>query len=127
MRQNTVIHLLLGVAILAAMALLYVLLSPADQSGLSPSQWVLFAAFAAALTLAAFAPSVLRRLRGLPPPQPLSPSDIRFSILVTAAGCAVAVFGVSSGMLWLMALGIVLPSLSFMFRRPGVQRDAPMS
>jgi hypothetical protein len=127
MRQNTVIHVLLGVAVLAAIALLFVLLAAPDQPGLSSSQWVLIAAFALALTLAAFAPDVLRRLRGAPPPRPLTPSDIRFCILVTLAGCALGMFGVYCGMWWLMVLGITLPSLSFMVRSPRVQRDDPMS
>jgi hypothetical protein len=127
MRQNTVIHVLLGVAVLAAIALLYVLLAAPDQSGLSPSQWVLLAAFALALALAACAPSALRRLRGVPPPLPLTPSDIRFCVLATLAGSALGMFGVYSGMWWLMVLGIMLPPLSFMVRSPRVQRDDPMS
>jgi hypothetical protein len=123
MKQNTVIHILLGVAVLPAIALFYLLLAPPDQSGLSSWQWVLFAAFALALMLAAFAPTVLRRLQGLPPPQPLSPSDISFCILVAVVGCALALLGVHSGMWWMMVLGIMLAPLSFMFRSPRVPRD----
>ena len=112
MKQNTVIHILLGAAVLTGIALLCLLLAPPDQSGLSPSQWVLFAAIALVLVLAAFAPSLVRRLRGMPQPQPLSASDISFCILVTVAGCALAFFGVFSGMWWMMFLGIVLAPLS---------------
>jgi hypothetical protein len=117
MRQNTVIHILLGVAVLPAIALFYLLLAPPDQSGLSSSQWVLFAGFAIALMLAAFAPSVLRRLRGLPSPQPLSPSDIRFTIAVATILCTLAFFAV-------LAFGpfgslvIMLVPISFHLRFP---------
>ena len=127
MKQNTVIHILLGVAVLSALALFYLCLTPPDQSGLSSLQWVLFGAFALALMLAAFAPSLVRRLRGLPPPQPLSPSDISFCILVAVVGCALAFFGVYSGMWWMMVLGIMLAPLSFMFRFRRVPRDEQTS
>ena len=123
MKQNTVIHIVLGVAVLPAIALLYLLLAHDGQSGLSPSRWLLFAAFSLFLIVAAFAPSLVRRLRGLPAPQPLSPSDIRVCILVTVVGCALAFYGVFSGMWWLMMLGIMLAPLSFMFRSHRVQRD----
>jgi predicted metal-binding membrane protein len=122
MKQNTVIHILLGVAVLSAIALLYVLLARHGQSGLSPSGWLFFAALCLFLIVAAFAPSLVRRWRGLPGPEPLSPSDIGVYILVTAASCALAFFGVFSGMWWMMFLGFMLPPLWFMFRRPGAQR-----
>jgi hypothetical protein len=127
MKQSTVIHLLLCVAVLPAIALFYLLLAPPDQSGLLSSQWVLFAAFALALMLATFAPSLLRRWRGFPPPRSLSPSDIGFCVLVTVVGCALAVVGVFTGMWWMMVLGIMLAPLSFMFRKPRAPRDEQTS
>jgi predicted metal-binding membrane protein len=57
----------------------------------------------------------------------LSRSDIGFCIMVAMAGSAPAVIGVFSGMWWLMALGIMLAPLSFMFRggrkRPSEQKS----
>jgi hypothetical protein len=94
MKQNTVIHLLLGAAVLPAIGLLYLLLAHHGQAGLSPSGWALFAALSLMLILAAFAPSLVRRLRGLPAPQPLSPSDVRFSIALVAVLCPLTFFAV---------------------------------
>jgi hypothetical protein len=111
------------VAVLVGIALLYFLLAPPDQSGLSPSQVVLFLAIALVLVLAAFAPSVVRRLRGLRQAQLLSASDVGFCILVTVVGCALASFGVFLGIWWLTALAILLAPLSFIFRRPRVLRS----
>jgi hypothetical protein len=122
MKQNTVIHILLGVAVLPAVALLYVVLARHGQSGLSASGWLLFAALCLFLIVAAFAPSFVRRWRGSPAPEPLSPSDIRVCILVTVVGCALAFFGVFSGMWWMVVSAIMLPPLSFMFWRPRAQR-----
>jgi hypothetical protein len=77
----------------------------------------LFAAFAFALTLAAFAPTVLRRVRGLPPPPPLSPSDIRFSIAVALAVSALAFFAVrTQGPFG--SFVIMLVPIAFIFRFP---------
>ena len=114
--QNTIIHGLLGAAVLLALLLLYPLLAHNGQSNLSPSAWGLFGGAALTLASAAFLPSLVRRWRGLPSPPPLSRSDIRFVIMVSVVGCNLAVIGVFSEMWWLMALGIGLAPLSFMFR-----------
>ena len=114
--QNTIIHGLLGAAVLLAVVLLYMVLAHDGQPNLSPSGWGLLGGAALTLALATFLPSLVRRWRGLPPPPPLSPSDISFAIMVTVVGCALAVIGVFSEMWWLMALGIWLAPLSFMFR-----------
>jgi hypothetical protein len=122
--QNTVIHGLLGVTVLLAIVLLYLVLAHHGQPVLPPSRWILFGGVALALVLAAFLPSLVRRWRGLPPPQPLSPADIRLVIMVTLAGCALAFFGVFFDVWWLMAFGIMLPPLSFIWRNtPKQQRD----
>lgn len=114
--QNTVIHGLLAVAVLLALLLLYLVLAHHGQPALPPSGWILFVGIALVLALAAFLPSLLRRWRGLPPPPPLSPADIRLTIMVTLAGCALAFFGVFFEMWWLMAFAIMLPPLSFLRR-----------
>jgi hypothetical protein len=122
MKQNAAIHILLGVAVLSAIALLYVVLARHGQSWLSPSGWLCFAALSLFLIVAAFAPSLVRRWRGLPAPEPLSPSDIGVYILVTVMSCGLVFFAVLSGMWWMMVLAFMLPPLSFMFRRPRAQR-----
>ncbi len=114
--QNTVIHVLLGAAVLTAIALLYLGLARLGQTNLSPWKWTVFGGAALALVLAAFVPSLLRRWRGLPPPQPLSRSDIGFLVMVAIVAQALAMVGVFSEMWWLMAVGIGLAPLSFMFR-----------
>jgi hypothetical protein len=123
MKQNTAIHILLGVAVLTAMALLYAVLARPGQPGLSPSGWLCFAALCLLLIVAAFAPSLARRWRGLPAPEPLSASDIGAFILLTVVSCAVAFLGAFSGMWWMMYLAFVLPGLWFMFRKLRSQRQ----
>ncbi|MCK4283957.1 MAG: hypothetical protein KAX44_06540 [Candidatus Brocadiae bacterium] len=124
MKQNTVIHILLGMAVLAAIPLLYLLLAPHGQTKLSPSQWAMFGGLALALVLAVFVSSLLRRLRGPVPPQLLSPADIRFCVLVTVVTCALVFFGVwACGPLGSLAMMLVPLSFTFRFRRPRVQRD----
>jgi hypothetical protein len=120
--QNTIIHVLLGAAVLTAIALLYLGLAHYGQMNLSPLGWTGFGTAALALVLGAFLPSLLRRWRGLPPPQPLSSSDIGFLVMVTIAAQALAVIGVFSEMWWLMTLGIMLAPLAIMLRFPRVQR-----
>lgn len=85
MKPNTAIHLLLGVAVLTAMGLLYLIVIHPGQPGLSPSRWALFAVLSLILILAAFAPILVRRWRGLPAPQPPTPSDVRFFIALIAS------------------------------------------
>jgi hypothetical protein len=115
--QNTIIHALLGAAVLLAIALLYLLLvHNAQANNLSPVEWTVFGGAALALGLAAFVPSLLRRSRGLPAAPLLSRSDIGFCIMVALVGCVLAVVGVFSEMWWLMTLGIMLAPMSFMFR-----------
>jgi predicted metal-binding membrane protein len=122
--QNTVVHGLLGAAVLLAILLLYLVLAHPGQPVLPPSRWILFGGLALALALAAFLPSLVRRWRGLPPPQPLSPADISLVIMVTLAGCALAFFGVFFEMWWLMAFAIMLPPLFFIWRNaPKQQHD----
>jgi hypothetical protein len=116
MKQNTVIHILLGVAVLLGIALLSLVLGLRSQMRLSLWEWILLGGVALAMVLAAFLPSVIGRFRGLPPPQPLSRSDIGSCIMVVLVGCALAVVGGFSGMWWLGTLAITLPPLWFMFR-----------
>ncbi len=122
--QNTIIYAFLAAAVLLGMVLLYLMLAHHGQPMLSPSGWLVFVGAALTLLLAAFLPSLVRRLRSLPPPGPLSPSDIRFCIVVVVVGCDFVAVGVFSGIWWLMALGIMLAPLSFMFRSAAQrQRD----
>ena len=114
--QNTVLHGLLGATVLLALLLLYLSLVHHGQAVLPPSGWILFGGIALALVLAAFLPGLVRWWRGLPPAQPLSPADIRLTIIVTLAGCALAFFGVFFEMWWVMAFAIMLPPLSFLRR-----------
>jgi len=114
--QNIIIHVLLGVAVVSALVLLYVLLARPGQSQLSPLQWAVFGGAALVIVLAAFAPSLVRRWRRLPPTPALSQSDIGFCLMVALAGCVLAVVGVFSEWWWLMTLGIMLAPLAFMFR-----------
>jgi hypothetical protein len=116
MKQYPAIHILLGGVFVLAITLFYLLLAPSDRSGLYPWQWVLFAAFTAALMLAVFGPSVMRRRRGLPP-QPLPPSDIRFSLAVAAVLCPLAFFAI---VVWgpFGSLVIMLAPIAFIFRYP---------
>ena len=125
--QNTIIHGLLGAAVLLAVVLLYMVLAHDGQPNLSPSGWGLLGGAALTLALATFLPSLVRRWRGLPPPPPLSPSDISFGIMVSVVGCNLAVIGVFSEMWWLMALGIGLAPLSFMFRGARQRQHVPKS
>jgi hypothetical protein len=120
--QNTVIHGLLGATVLLGILLLYLILAHPSQMTLPLSRWILFGGIALALGLAAFLPSLLRRWRGLPPPQPLSPADIRLTIMVTLVGCALAFLGVFFEMWWLMTLAIMLPPLSFLGRNAQTQQ-----
>ena len=114
--QYTIIHVLLGLTVLLAIALLYMLLAPHSLSGLSPLALAVFLAAALALVLATFGPSLLRHRRSAPPP-PMSPADIRFSILVALGGIAIVVIGSSFGMSWMAMLGIMFGPLCFIFRR----------
>jgi hypothetical protein len=93
MKPNTVIHTLLGTAVLTAVVLLYVLLARPSQPALSPQHWLLFGGGSLALVLAAFLPTVVRRLRGFPP-EPVSAADVRFSIALAAAVCPLVFFAV---------------------------------
>jgi hypothetical protein len=114
--QNTTIHVLLAAAVLLAMVLLYWILAQDGQPMLTPAGWLVFGGAALTLVLAAFLPSLVRRWKGLPAPQPLSSSEIRICIAVAGVGCIFAVVGVFFEIWWLMALGIMLAPLSFMFR-----------
>jgi hypothetical protein len=114
--QNIVIYGFPGAAVLLAILLLYLVLAHQGQMTLPPARWILFGGLALALVLASFLPSLVRRWRGLPPSQPLWPTDISLVITVTLAGCALAFLGVFFEMWWLMAFGIMLPPLSFIWR-----------
>lgn len=118
-KQNTVIHILLGVAVLVAITLLFFLLPYPKQLW----QWILYVAIFFCLIAAAFSPSLINRWRKVPEPSSLSPADISFCILVTLAGCSLAFYGVLLNMWWLMTAGIMLPPLSFMFRNPRIKRE----
>lgn len=115
--QYTIIQVLLGLIVLVAIVLFYMLLAPHGLSGLSLLALAVFVAMALALVLAAFGPSLLRHWSGLSPPPPMSPADIRFSILVTLGGIAIVVIGSSFGMSWMAMLGIMFGPLCFIFRR----------
>ena len=85
--MNKVIHILLGAAVLLAITLIYFVLLRPGQATLSHSQWLLFGGASLALVLVAFLPSIVRRIRGLPP-QPVPPSDLRFAIILVAVICS---------------------------------------
>jgi hypothetical protein len=123
MKQNTIIHILLGVAVAGAIGLGYFLLRPYGGEGLSVSGWLLFAGVALVLIAAAFGPSLVGRMRGAPAPAVLSAADLRLCVLLVVVGSGLAVVGVFSGMWWLMTLGIMLAPLTFAFRGARVQRD----
>jgi hypothetical protein len=115
--QNTIIHVLLGGAVLTAIALLYLLLTHREQTNnLSLVEWAVIGGAVLALVLAVFLPILVLRWRGFPAPQPLSRSDIGFCVMVFLVGSSLAVVGVFSEMWWLMAAGIGLAPMAFMFR-----------
>src|SRR3954471_23807350 len=91
--MNKVIHILLGVAVVLAFPIIYLLLLRPGQPTLSPLQWLLFGSMASALALGAFLPSILRQVRGLPQ-QPVSASHLRFSIVLAGLLCPLAFFAV---------------------------------
>ena len=113
--RTTTIHLLLGLAVLLAVALLYALVAGDAQPTLSPLDWLVFDA-ALGLVLLALALAFLRR-RGSASRQVLCGADTGHYRIVGLLGCALAVAGVVSGTWWLMVLGIVLAPLFFLFRR----------
>lgn len=123
--QNTTIHLLLGAAVLPGIALLYLVLAHPGQAGLPPTARAVWGGVALALVLVAFGPSLVRRWRRLPPPQPLSASDIRFCLALTLIACALAFFGTfigsALGVPWLGPMAILIAPLAFMFRFRGRQ------
>ena len=125
--QNVIIHVVLGLAVVSAIALLYLGLAQSGQSQLTPWQWAVFGGAALAIVLAAFAPSLVRRWRRLPPSPPLSQSDIGFCVMVALAGSVLAVVGVVSGWLWLMTLGIMLAPLAFMLRGAPSRHSDPQN
>lgn len=93
MNYNKVIHILLGAAVLLAFPLIYLLLLRPGEPTLPPSQWLLLGGGVSALVIGAFLPSIVRRIRGLPP-EPASASDLQFVIAVAAVGCPLAFFAV---------------------------------
>ena len=107
--QNSVIHLLLGAAMLTAIVLLYFILAPLGGNGHSMAMWILFGAAALLLSIAAFGPSIYRARRGLPTAPPMSPSEIRTLSVIAVIGCVLAFFG--------MTVGIILAPLYFIFRQ----------
>ena len=121
--MHKVLHILLLAAVLLVFPLLYLLLLRTGHPILSPSQWLLFAGVALAVALAAFLPGMVGRSRGLSP-QPISPSDIRFSIVVAIVLCPLAFFAV-------LAFGpfgsfvIMLVPIAFIVRSAGRKRPAP--
>jgi hypothetical protein len=114
MNHNKIIHILLGAAVLIALPLIYLGLLGPGQRTLSPSQWLLFGGVAFALVLGAFLPSIVRRVRGLPP-EPVSASDLRFVIALIVVLCPLAFFAV-----WTFgafgSLVIMLAPIAFMIR-----------
>ena len=69
--QNAIVHVLLVIAILPAIALIYFLLARPGEGTLSLAAWGAFSAAALFLVIVTFAPSVARRWKGLPAPEPL--------------------------------------------------------
>lgn len=122
--QNAIIHVLLGAVVLLAIALFYRTLAHYGRTKLGPLEWAVFGGAALALVLATFGPSLVRRWRRLPPPQPLSRSDIGFCIMVTLVGCAFTSAGGLYGMSWLIVVGIMLVPFSFILRTYLRQHDA---
>lgn len=112
--MSKAIHILLGVAVLLALPLIYLVLLRPGQPMFPPSQWLVFAGAALALLLAAFLPGVVRRVRGMPP-QAVSPSDLRFGLAVAAVLCPLAFLAV-----WVMgpfgAFIIVLAPVALIIR-----------
>ena len=113
--QYTIIHGLLGLVVLVTIGLFYALLVPHGQSSLSPLTWTVFIAAALALGLVAFAPSLLRRWRGLAPPPPMSAADIKFSIVLVAVLCPIAFWAVWLGGAY-GSMAMILVPLAFLFR-----------
>lgn len=121
--MNKVIHILFGAAVLLALSLIYFLLLPHGQATLSPSQWLLFGEGALPLVLAAFLPSIVRRFRGLPPPQ-VSPSDLRFTIVLIAILCPlIFLFGTLFGQFGFLLI-IVVP-IAFAIRAQRRSKTSP--
>jgi hypothetical protein len=117
MNYNKVIYGFLGAAVLLAFALLYLVLLRSSQAVLSPSRWLLFVGCALPVVAAAILPFVVhrvRRARGLPP-EHVSASDLRFTLILSAVLCpltffAVTMFGAFG------TLAIMLAPIAFIIR-----------
>ena len=113
MNYNKVIYILIGAAALLAFPLIYLILIPRSpttlspsvgevllprgQTMLSPSHWLVFGALALLVVLAAVSPIIVhrvRRARGLPP-EHVSASDLRFTLILIAVLCPLAFFAVT--------------------------------
>ena len=97
MNYKKVIYIFLGAAALLAVPLIYLLLHGRGQPPLSPSRWLFFGSVAFPMALAAILPTIflgVRRARGLPP-QHLSASDLRFTIILISVLCPLTFFAVS--------------------------------
>ncbi|HLJ56956.1 MAG TPA: hypothetical protein VKT77_18090 [Chthonomonadaceae bacterium] len=116
-RQHKFVLILLAGTTVVAVGLSFALVARSVQRGPSPAMWAVIAA-ALATGAAVFVPSLLRRRGSVEPTASLSPADVRFCVLITVVGMALAVFGVFSGMWWIMALGITLSPIAFRFRWP---------
>lgn len=125
MTQNTIVHILLGAAFLPAIVSLYLLLAPNGEPEQLLTWRVFFAVLSLFLIVAALTPSAVHRLRGLAAPQPLPPSDVRFLVQVTVLVCILVFVGVQLAMWWMVTLGFMLPTLSFLFRSPRAESDIP--
>jgi len=114
--MNKIIHIFLGAAVLAAVALLFFILAPNGKPTLSLLQWSLLGGLAVALGLGAFLPSLLRRQRGLPQ-ESSSPADLRFALAVAAVLCPLAFLAV-----WAFgpfgSFVIMLAPIAFISRSP---------
>jgi len=94
MNYNKVIYILLGAGVLLAFPLLYLILFPPGQTTPSPSRWLLFGGLALPVALAGILPIIIhrvRRARGLPP-EHVSASDLRFTLILMAVLCPLVCF-----------------------------------
>jgi hypothetical protein len=120
--QDTIIRILPGIALLGAITLRYLWFPP---HGGRSSQWVVFGAILI-FVLVAVGRRLLHRSKRLPPPQPLSPSEIGYCIIVTIVGCMLSTVGASHGESWLMGLGGVFIVVAIAVRMWPRRPDAPI-
>ncbi len=117
-KQSTILQTLLCITVLVAIVLCYKLLAPNGLAGLSPMALATIIALTLALVMAAFAPAIFNKNKALHS-APIGRADMKFYVAIALVGMTLAVIGTTTGMLWIMMLGILLGPLCLVFRKGG--------